>query len=270
MDAARDLHAGSIPASDFADDLWALRHKIATACRILAHAGLTEDILGHVSTRLGRDHLLVRCRGPEERGLAFTTVDDVRLVALDGSDPGDGYSVPNELPIHVEILRGRPDVHAVVHAHPSTVIAADLAGVPLLPVIGAYNITGAKLAAAGLPVYPRGVLINTATLAAEMLDAMGDGPVCVLRGHGVTTTGASVEQAVARALALDSLARIASGVVALGGSVEALQAADLELLPDLGSGFNDVTLFRHHEARLEAAGLALESSSEPTGGDPDE
>jgi ribulose-5-phosphate 4-epimerase/fuculose-1-phosphate aldolase len=251
-------------------ELRALRRKIATACRILGHAGLTEDILGHVSARVGRGHLLVRCRGPEERGLAFTTLDDVRLVALDGSDPGDGYSVPNELPIHVEILRARPDVHAVVHAHPPTVVVADLAGVPLLPVIGAYNIPAAKLAADGIPVYPRGVLIDTSTLAAEMLDAMGDRPVCVLRGHGVTTTGVSVEQAVSRALALDSLARVASGVVALGGSVDALPAVDLESLPDLGPGFNDAHLFRHLEARLEAAGLAVEDSSGPMGGEPDE
>jgi len=228
----------------------ALRHRVATACRILANAGLTEDILGHVSARVDEHRLLVRCRGPEERGLAFTTADDVRLVAFEGSDPGDGYKVPNELPIHVELLRSRPDVNAVVHAHPPTVVIADLAGVPLLPLVGAYNIPAAKLAAEGIAVYERGVLISSPTLAAEMLDAMGDRPVCVLRGHGVTTTGASVEQAVARALALDSLARIASGVVALGGSVESLPAADLELLPDLGSGFNDITLFRHHEARL--------------------
>jgi ribulose-5-phosphate 4-epimerase/fuculose-1-phosphate aldolase len=188
----------------------------------------------------------------------------VRLVALDGSDPGDGYSVPNELPIHVEILRARPDVNAVVHAHPPTVVVADLAGVPLLPMIGAYNIPAAKLAAEGIPVYPRGVLIRTAALAAEMLEAMGNRPVCVLRGHGITTTGASVEQAVAHALAIDSLARVASGVVALGGRVQALPAADLDALPDLGSGFNDVTLFHHHEARLDAAGLALRP---PTGGE---
>ena len=70
----------------------ALRRKVAVACRILAHAGLAEDILGHVSARVGSDHLLVRCRGPLERGLAFTTVDDVRLVGgpAGGLGPGGG------------------------------------------------------------------------------------------------------------------------------------------------------------------------------------
>ena len=118
-----------------------------------------------------------------------------------------------------------------------------------------------ELAADGIPVYPRGVLIRTADLAAEMLDAMGSHTVCVLRGHGVTTVGASLEQAVARALALDSLARAASAVIALGGTVNSLPDEDLALLPDLGSAFNDVALFRHHEGRLAAAGLALEDGS---------
>ena len=78
--------------------------------------------------------------------------------------------------------------------------------------VGAYNIPAARLAADGIPVFARAVLINTDALAAEMRAAMGDRPVCVLRGHGITTTGATLEQAVARALAVDSLARMACRV----------------------------------------------------------
>jgi len=237
-----------------------VRHTLATACRILADVGLSPDILGHVSARVGPDALLVRCRGPHERGLAFTTVDDIRRVDFDGADPGDGYQAPNELPIHVEVMRARPDVHAVVHAHPPAVVAADLAGVPLLPLVGAFNIPAARLAADGIPVYQRAVLIRTRELGVEMVAAMGERPVCVLRGHGITTVGASVEQAVARALAVDSLARMAAEVVRLGGAVQALPDDDLALLPDLGSTFNDVLLWRHHEARLVLAGLALDDA----------
>ena len=79
---------------------------ISQACRVLAHRGLAEDILGHVSLRDGEDALYVRSRGPNERGLLFTDPDDVRLVGMDGDCalPG-GYQVPNELPIHREVLR---------------------------------------------------------------------------------------------------------------------------------------------------------------------
>jgi len=243
----------TMPFADRSD----LRHTLATACRILARAGLVEDILGHVSVRVGDDHVLVRCRGPRERGLAYTTPDDIRLVSFEGDDPGDGYAVPNELPIHLAVLRADPAVNAVVHAHPPVVIAADLAGVPLVPLVGAYNIPAARLAAGGIPVYPRGVLIRTPELAAEMVAAMGNQPVCVLRGHGITAVGATIEQAVARALALDSLARMATSVVAFGGTVRPLPDDDLAMLPDLGSAFDDGLVWRHHVARLEAAGIAI-------------
>jgi ribulose-5-phosphate 4-epimerase/fuculose-1-phosphate aldolase len=171
---------------------------------VLAAEGLVEGVLGHVSARVGPDRMLIRCRGPEEHGLAFTTAEDVRLVDLDGKDGevAGGWAVPNELPIHGEVLRARPEVGAVVHAHPPAVLLCGIARLELRPVFGAYNIPATRMALDGVPTYPRSVLIRRADLAAEMLEAMGDRPVCVLRGHGITATGASVEQAVVRALNL--------------------------------------------------------------------
>ncbi len=239
-------------------DLTELRRKVAVGCRILAHQGLAEDILGHISVRIDDRRALVRCRGAEERGLLFTTIDDVRTVVLaDGSTDDEAYAPPNELPIHTEVLAAQPHHRAVVHAHPPCVIAADLAGVPLVPLVGAYHIPAAKLAQHGIPVYPRGVLIRRAELAREMVEAMGQHPVCVLRGHGITTAGATVEQAVGRALALDALARMGNRVRALGATPTALPPDDLAELPDLGSTFNDELIWRHHEARLDHAGLGL-------------
>jgi ribulose-5-phosphate 4-epimerase/fuculose-1-phosphate aldolase len=240
-------------------DVAELRRCIARACRILALQGLAEDVLGHVSVRLGPDRLLIRCRGPYERGLLFTIPDDVHAVPLDGSPaelPG-GYVPPSELPIHAEVLRRRPDVHAVAHAHAPAVVMTDLAGLPLRPIIGSYNIPAMRLALAGIPVYPRAVLIRRTDLAAEMLAAMGDAPACVLRGHGVTTTGESIAVAVLRALQLESLARITLGVAQAGGHPAVLPAEDVAELPDLGATLNEDQLWRYHLARLEHAGLTV-------------
>jgi ribulose-5-phosphate 4-epimerase/fuculose-1-phosphate aldolase len=241
-----------------APDLMELRRTIARACRILALQGLAEDVLGHVSVRVGPGELLVRCRGPQERGLLFTTPEDVHLVPLDAPAglPG-GYAVPSELPIHAEVLRHRPEVQAVVHAHAPSVVMADLAGLRLRPIIGSYNIPAMRLALHGVPVYPRAVLIRRAELAAEMLAAMGEAPVCVLRGHGVTTTGGSIAGAVMRALSLESLARITVGVAQAGGQPDVLPPDDLAELPDLGATLNEDHLWRYHLARLEHAGLAV-------------
>jgi hypothetical protein len=54
------------------------RELVAVACRVLAARGLADGILGHISLRVSGEAMLVRCRGPRERGLAFTTPDDIR------------------------------------------------------------------------------------------------------------------------------------------------------------------------------------------------
>jgi ribulose-5-phosphate 4-epimerase/fuculose-1-phosphate aldolase len=239
------------------EELTALRLKVATACRILARHGLIGDILGHVSVRVGADRLLVRCRGPEERGLLFSTPEDIRLLDFDGGGDLGEYSPPNELPLHVETLRARQDVASVVHAHPPAVVATDLAGVPLRPIVGSFNMPAARMAADGIPVYPRSVLIRRRELAEEMVSAMGTHPVCVLRGHGLTAVGASVEQAVVRALKVDELARLTLDVARCGGEPPQVPEEDFAELPDLGSAFNDGFVWRFHEHRLRHEGLGL-------------
>jgi 3,4-dihydroxyphthalate decarboxylase len=236
-----------------------LRRTVALACRILANAGLAEDILGHVSVRVGPDSMLVRCRGPREQGLLFTLDEDVRLVDLDGrGEAVDGWAVPVELPIHAELLRARRDVDAVVHCHPPSVLVAGVAGLAFRPVFGAYNIPAARLALDGVPVYPRAILVRRPELGRELVKAMGSAPVCVLRGHGIATVGSgehAVEQAVVRALNLEVLARVS---VRLGDRGRDLAPEDVSELPDLGSSFNDLLVWRHHLARLRLAGLALD------------
>jgi ribulose-5-phosphate 4-epimerase/fuculose-1-phosphate aldolase len=235
-------------------DLSPLREHVATACRVLAGRGLASGILGHISVRVGDNRLLVRCRGPQERGLGFTTAADIQLVDLDGDvTPADGYAAPNELPLHTEVLRSRPDVTAVVHAHPPQVVAADLAGIRIRPIVGAFDIPGTRLAAGGIPVYQRSVLIRTRQLADEMVEAMGSRPVVLLRGHGLTSTGASVAQAVLHAISVDSLAGLSLAILAAGGTLADIPEADMAELPDLGDTFNQATAWRHEVARLGAA-----------------
>lgn len=230
------------------------RQLIAEACRVLAGRGLADGILGHISLRVGDDRILVRCRGPRERGLGWTTPEDVRLVTLDGEaaakDELAEHSVPNELPLHTAVLRTRPDVVSVVHAHPPQVVAADLAGITIRPIVGAFDIPGTRLAAGGVPVYPRGVLVRNDRLGAEMAEAMGERPVVVLRGHGLTSAAATVEQAVLQAVSVDAIAGLSLQVTAAGGKLVDLPEEDMSELPDLGAGFNTGTAWRHELARV--------------------
>ncbi|MFJ9760650.1 class II aldolase/adducin family protein [Streptomyces sp. NPDC101149] len=241
----------------------ALRDRVAVACRVLAVTGLVEHILGHVSARTGPDTLLIRGRGPAERGLAFTVVEDVQQVDLAGTGPTpSGWKAPSELPIHTEILRSRPEVTAVVHAHPPAVVAASVADLPWLPLIGSYDIPAARLAQDGIPVWPRSALIRRRDLAEEMADHLGDRTVVVLRGHGLVTVGTgdpahAVAEAVTRALAVDSLARTTLAVAATGAPLRPIPVEDIDELPDLGPGFNVSAMWRHLAARAEHEGPSV-------------
>ncbi|MRH91786.1 class II aldolase/adducin family protein [Nocardia sp. SYP-A9097] len=236
------------------DELDRRREEVALGCRVLAARELAPGILGHISLRVDESHLLIRCRGPHERGLAYTTARDIRLVDLSGL-PGaagelDDYSVPYELPLHTRVLVRRPEVTCVVHAHPRDVVAADLAGLPILPIVGAYDIPGAALAHGGVPVFPRAALICTPALGDAVADSLGDRPLVIMRGHGLTSTGSGVAEAVLRAISVDAIASISLSVASAGGTVRSISAEDLAELPDLGAGLNLAVAWRHELARL--------------------
>ena len=88
---------------------------------------------------------------------------------------------------------------------------------------------------------------------------MGGRPVCVLRGHGVTVDRA-------RRWSRPSPGRSPSTPspgwpVAWRRSTatcEPIPPDDLAQLPDLGAGFNDELIWRHHEQRLRHAGLGID------------
>ena len=232
------------------------RALVAQGCRVAAARGLVDGILGHLSLRIDDDHLLIRCRSDTDAGVAFTRASDIRLIGFDGSAGADGeldgYRVPSELPIHVETMLADPGHRAVAHLHPAAVVAADLAGISIRPIYGAYDIPGARLARDGVPVYERAVLIRNSALGKEMVAAMRGRPVVICRGHGITSAAATVPQAVLQAISLNALARMSLRVRAAGGILTDIDDSDWDELPDLGPAFTAEAAWRHEVARLDA------------------
>lgn len=124
-----------------ADPLLTLKQELATANRILFQQGVV-DAFGHVSARHPDrpDHfLLARSMAP-----ANVTAGDIMLFGPDSeacSEPvGDAWRPYLERYIHGEIMRVRPDVHAVVHSHsPSVIPFGIVKGMTLRPV---YHMSG--------------------------------------------------------------------------------------------------------------------------------
>lgn len=244
----------SIQASKL--EFLAEREKIALACRIMAMEGIVEATLGHISMRVGEDLMLIRSRGANDAGLFFATPEEICLFDFSGNakEPDRGFSKPVELSLHGETLRQRSEVNAVLHAHPPAVLIAALSDLNLVPCFGAFNIPAAQLAADGIPVFPRSVLISTPEIATDMLESLGGHKACVLKGHGITVVGDTVEQVLVRALNLNILARIVLEVAQAGGRAESISKEDLESLPDLGGGFNDLGGWRYYLAKLRRSG----------------
>lgn len=246
-------------------DVDRLRVEVATACRVLAAEGLVADILGHVSARVAPDRMLVRARSEGDPGLLLSRPRDVVLTDLDGTpaeDLGD-RELPKELPIHGEVLRSRPGDGAVVHAHPPDVVLCSVAELPLRPVTGAFNIPAMRLAEAGVPVFDYYGLVRSRRRGEEMVAAMGDRRAVLLRGHGLTTAAPTVAGAVVTAINLNVLCRLTVALATIGRTAPEVPEADRAELPDLGSGFNEELVWRHHVAKLAWRGLAVDDATSP-------
>jgi ribulose-5-phosphate 4-epimerase/fuculose-1-phosphate aldolase len=237
-------------------ELTELRREIALACRMIASSDLTTPVLGHVSVRLDESHVLVRCRGEGERGLLFTTAEDIRVATLDDAgDVGGGYRLPNEFPIHAELLRTRPELGSVLHAHPRSALLAGLADVELRPVFGAFDIPAFRLAEEGVPVHEHRGLVRTPAEGRALAATVGARSVGLLRGHGVVAVGVDVPQVMARLLALDELLSVSVDLMRLCARPEEVSERDRADLPDLGAAFNERAVWRYQLGLLERQGL---------------
>ena len=189
-----------------------LRERVARACRVLGHAGLAEANSGHVSARLpGTNHALIRARGPGETGVRYTRPSEVIEVDADGDAvPGVDPELksPIEVFIHTAVYQARPDVQAVIHVHPPTIVLFTICDEPLLPVFGAYNPAALRLCLDGIPTYDRSILIKNAALGADVAAALGGAAVCLMRGHGVTAAAATIEDAAIAVIQLNELAEM--------------------------------------------------------------
>jgi ribulose-5-phosphate 4-epimerase/fuculose-1-phosphate aldolase len=212
-----------------------LRELIAQSCRVLGKLNLTKEPSGHVSARVpGTDRILIKARGPEESGLRFVTADDVITVDFGGTKVAgpDGLETPQEVFIHSWLYRTRPDVQCVVHVHPLTVVLFTICNKPLLPLFGAYDPSSLRLLMEGLSTYPRSITVSNEKLGEEFAGTMGDKPACLMRGHGITTAGAGVEEATLTAIKLNELAEV-NYRAALLGTPEPISQEDIDVI--LGS-----------------------------------
>ena len=114
-------------ASDFKTEN-ELRQEICEVGRWLHQKGYVASTDGNISTRLPGDRVLAT---PTMIGKGMMRPDDLVIVDLQGRKLEGRRNASSELAMHLLIYNRRPDVGAVVHAHPPTATGYAAAGIPL-------------------------------------------------------------------------------------------------------------------------------------------
>jgi ribulose-5-phosphate 4-epimerase/fuculose-1-phosphate aldolase len=182
------------PPKDLLADL-VLANKILFGLNVV-------DAFGHISVRHPNDpnhYLMARHLPP-----GMVTAKDIVLFDMD-STPLTHSDKPqySERFIHSEIYKLRPDVMSVVHNHAYSLIPFGAAkGARLRPMFHMCGFLGC-----GVPIFEirkaggnTDMLIRTAELGKALAESLGDKNVVLMRGHGVTVIGDSIQESVFRSV----------------------------------------------------------------------
>jgi len=207
-----------------------LVENLVAANRILAQQGILDGF-GHVSVRHDSDpnrYLLSRSIAPE-----LITSADIMEFDLD-SNPIDakGRGLYLERFIHGEIYKARPDVTAIVHNHSPALIPFGVAPMTLRPL---YHLTA--FVGEGIPVFDirdavgaTDMLVSDSAKGRALVQTLQDKPGVLMRGHGASVVGQSIQVAVGRSIYLELDARLQMQVLPFGDKVRYLSSEEVKLL----------------------------------------
>lgn len=185
--------------------------EVAAANRVLAEVGLATGVLaslGHASMRVpdAPDRFVVKGRGYGIDALAVMRPEDMVVCDLDGFkvDGPPGVTQCFEVQMHASMYQLYREVQAVVHVHPRFAVVMSTLDIPLVPVCQ----EGAQLVRRPLPVYRHCATVRSAEEGMEVAGLLGDAKAILLQGHGATSVGATLEEAVMTMLQVEEQARM--------------------------------------------------------------
>jgi ribulose-5-phosphate 4-epimerase/fuculose-1-phosphate aldolase len=203
-------------------------YQLAVANRIVAHEGVLDGF-GHVSIRHPDDpgrYLLSRSRSPE-----LVEPSDILEFSLDSTLLTPTSELPyGECVIHGCIYQLRPDVNAVCHHHSVAILPFCVTGVALKPLNGLGAIMGGTVpfwdsrdAFGDTPM-----VVTTPEQGLSLARALGAHAMVLMRRHGATVVGASLQEVVFRSIFSHRNAELQLRAQALG-EISPLTPGEAEL-----------------------------------------
>ncbi len=189
----------------------AIRQSIIDHCRAMNASGLNQGTSGNISVRQGGRMLITPSGIPYYK----TTPDMIASLSLDSDGAYDGPKKPSvEWRFHLDILKSRPDVGAVVHTHSMYATILAIARKPIPPchyMIAAFG--GSDVRVCDYAKY------GTKELSINVLKAMEGRSACLMANHGMLATGSSLDKAMWAAVELETIAKQYYHSLLIGGPV---------------------------------------------------
>src|ERR671910_545683 len=186
-----------------------LRADIVEVGRRMYARGYTASNDGNISVRLDGGRLLMTpsgvCKG-------FMAAEMMCVTDLDGRKLAGSRDPSSEMQMHLEVYRRRPDVQAVVHAHPPLATGFAVAGIPLDRAVLAEVITtlgSVPIAQYGTP--------STQELPDAVRQYIKAHDGLLLANHGALTVGHELFAAYYKMETIEHFAKISLVARMLGG-----------------------------------------------------
>ena len=201
-----------------------IRADIVEAGRRLYARAYIASNDGNISARLDNDRLITTPKGVSK---GFMTPDMMVVVDYAGNKISRDRDPSSELPMHLEIYRNRPDVNAVVHAHPPIATGFAVAGIPLTRAVLAEVVT----TLGSIPIAEYGTP-STAELPAAVRKYIKAHDGLLLANHGAVTCCRTVMTAYYKMETIEHFAKI-SLVARLLGREHLISREEVERLQGL-------------------------------------
>lgn len=189
-----------------------LRQAIVAACREMNASGLNQGTSGNISARLGGRLLIT------PSGVPYDELAPEMLAALPIEGDYGAWEGPlkpsSEWRFHLDLMRARPELGAIVHAHAPFATALAIARRPIPPVhymIAAFG--GPDIRCADYATF------GTEALSRAVLAAMEGRNGCLMANHGMLAAGPTLARAMWLAVELEALARQYVTTLMIGGPV---------------------------------------------------
>lgn len=203
-----------------------IAERLLATAREMCAQGLNRGTAGNASTRLDDGALVIT-----PSGLPFDRCEAADMVVLDADGCAQGRrKASSEWRIHYDIYRARPDVGAILHAHPpfATALACHRRPIPAFHYMIA-RFGGADVRCADYHTF------GSQALSDAVLVALRDRSACLLANHGMVVAGRDLDHALALAVEFEALCQHYLLACQLGQPV-LLDGADMdEVLDRFGS-----------------------------------